>query len=139
MIKKIVCSLLCVVCSYASFAQLADQLPDTLSTNKIVGSYVSDKSGVTSKISIKRNHSYSISTRNSMGHESSFNETKGEWKIVNDTLFFNNAAYKNNILKLVMHNGSLHFIRKDGSSDPAALMTKKDYKFYQRQCRSSGH
>lgn len=135
---KIVCSLLFVVCSCVGFAQVAEKLPDTLSTKKIVGSYITDRNGVISKVTIKRDHSYSLSVRNSMGKESMFNISKGEWKIANDTLFFLASEAKNYTIKLVMHNGSLHFIRKDGTSDPSALMTKKDYKYYQRQCRKAG-
>ena len=63
---------------------------------------------------------------------------EGKWEIRNDTLLIRET--EDNVIskKLVMHNGVLHFIRMDGSADPASLMTKKDYKFYQRQCRQSG-
>ena len=125
-----------VLSSYALFAQLADQLPDTLSKKKVTGTYIM-ANGNSSKaiIKIRSNHTFSYVNKGP-GFSGKKKSGQTNWEIKRDTLFFSIDSLR--MTKFVMHNGSLHRIERDGTCSTIALMTKKDYKFYQRQCKAAG-
>src|SRR5438552_2890605 len=98
--KKIVCCSWFVVCGFASSAQLADQLPDTLSKKKICGSYVLMNGGSHSDINIKPNHDFSWSSSSKIQNASAM---KYKWEIHNDTLLVRETRSNAVTKKMVMH------------------------------------
>lgn len=134
--KKIILGCLFLLVSCGCFAQLADKLPDTLTTHKIAGSYVLSAIDYHTDISIKRNHSC---TWKETGRAKTGKTQKGKWEIRNDTLFVRELG-NDPLLKyrMVMHNGRLYRVFYDNTVSSEACMTRKDYKYYQRQCKKNG-
>jgi hypothetical protein len=133
--KEIVCSVWCVAGTVTlAFAQVAPIPPDTLSKKLVTGRFIWAQGSFYTELDVKRNNSCSWKKKN----YGKTQEQKGNWEIKNDTLFIS-AEGSPSKDKLVMHDGKLFLLPKSGSGQPQPGMTKSDYKFYQKQCKESGH